>query len=471
MPALGMAQETGKLLAWFKQEGDVVAKGEPLMEIETDKVTVSIDATESGVLANIIATAGQDVPVGHAIALILAEGEKAPPREELLSALKAAAAPVPSAPASRSVAAVSRPVAARPAAQSAAPQPTPAYAPAGTVVVNASAIAMRIAAEHGVDLAQVRPSGGRISKEDVREYIRTRGAGGFVPQRSAGGKILASPKAKRIAQELGVDLALLRGSGPEGAVLAIDVTHTGPALPQVVYAAPPAYAAPAALQPAGPPLSSLWKVMAEHVTESWQDIPHFVLSREVDATNIMAARKTAQAKSEAKITFTDLLVKFCADALVQHPNVNATWHSRTIWPNERINVGLAVGVEDGLVVPVVADADKLSLQDVAVRRAELVQKANSKSLLPADIQGGTFTISNLGMYAIDSFTAIVNAPNAAILAVGRIVERVVPVDGQPAIRPMLALTLSCDHRVLDGLRGAQFLDTLASLIEAAEIKE
>ncbi|HRN50494.1 MAG TPA: dihydrolipoamide acetyltransferase family protein, partial [Anaerolineales bacterium] len=220
-----------------------------------------------------------------------------------------------------------------------------------------------------------------------------------------------------------------------------------------------------------PPLSSLWKVMAEHVTESWQDIPHFVLSREVDATNIMAARKTAQARSEAKITFTDLLVKFCARALAQHPNVNATWRSRTIWPNEHINVGLAVGVEDGLVVPVVADADKLSLQDVAVRRAELVQKANSKSLLPADIQGGTFTISNLGMYAIDSFTAIVNAPNAAILAVGRIVERVVPVDGQPAIRPMLALTLSCDHRVLDGLRGAQFLDTLASLIEAAEIKE
>ncbi|HRN50495.1 MAG TPA: E3 binding domain-containing protein, partial [Anaerolineales bacterium] len=244
MPALGMAQETGKLLAWFKQEGDVVAKGEPLMEIETDKVTVSIDATESGVLANIIATAGQDVPVGHAIALILAEGEAAPPREELLAALKAASAPAAAAAAApRPVAAAPRPVAARPATQPAVPQPTPAYAPAGVVVVNASAIAMRIAAEHGVDLAQVRPSGGRISKEDVREYIRTRGvapAGGFVPARSAGSKVLASPKAKRIAQEMGVDLALLRGSGPEGAVLAIDVTHTGhgaalaaPALPQV----------------------------------------------------------------------------------------------------------------------------------------------------------------------------------------------------------------------------------------------
>lgn len=466
MPALGMAQETGKLLAWFKKEGETVAKGEPLMEIETDKVTVSIDATESGVLANIVATAGQDIPVGHAIALILAEGEAAPPREELLAALKAAAAPAPSAPAAAARSAVARP-AGQPAARS---QPAPGFAPESTVVVNASPIAIRIAAEHGVDLAQVRPSGGRISKDDVREYMRTRGAapagGYFAPARSAGGKVLASPKAKRLAQELGVDLALLRGSGPEGAVLAIDVTHGGGAMPQATYAAP------ATQEPAGPPLSSLWKVMAEHVTESWQDIPHFVLSREVDASNMMAARKAAQAAAgETKITFTDLLVKYCAVALTRHPNVNATWRSRTIWPNEHINIGLAVGVEDGLVVPVVADADKLSLPEVAVRRAELVQKANSKSLLPADIQGGTFTISNLGMYAIDSFTAIVNAPNAAILAVGRIVERVVPVGGQPGIRPMLALTLSCDHRVLDGLRGAQFLDTLASLIEAAEIKE
>ncbi|UYN89321.1 MAG: 2-oxo acid dehydrogenase subunit E2 [Anaerolineales bacterium] len=463
MPALGMAQETGKLLAWFKQEGDTIAKGEPLMEIETDKVTVSIDATESGVLANIVASAGQDIPVGHAIALILAEGEQAPPREELLAALKAAAAPAASAPA-----AAPRPATAGRPAPAVRQQAAPAagYAPVGAVVVNASPIALRIAAEHGVDLAQVRPSGGRISKDDVREYLRTRGAGpagGFAPiVRGAGEKVLASPKAKRLAQEMGIDLALLRGSGPEGAVLAIDVLNGD--VP--VAAAQPAH------EPAGPPLSSLWKVMAEHVTESWQDIPHFVLSREVDATNMMAARKAAQAAAgETKITFTDLLVKYCAAALAQHPNVNATWRSRTIWPNEHINIGLAVGVEDGLVAPVVADADKLSLQDVALRRAELVQKANSRSLLPADIQGGTFTISNLGMYAIDSFTAIVNAPNAAILAVGRIVERVVPVDGQPAIRPMLALTLSCDHRVLDGLRGAQFLDTLAGLIEAAELKE
>jgi pyruvate dehydrogenase E2 component (dihydrolipoamide acetyltransferase) len=452
MPALGMAQETGKLLSWFKNEGQQVAKGEPLMEIETDKVTVSIEAPESGVLANVVATAGQDIPVGQAIALILAPGEKAPPRESMP---KATQQPAPAAPA---------PAAPRPAAASrpSTPSPqTPSYAPAiggRTVVVNASPIATRIAAENGIDLALVKPSGGRISKEDVREYMRTRQA----PARSNGGKpagsrVLSSPKAKRLAREFGVDLALLRGSGPGGAVLAIDVL--------------PLAGAPAAPQePAGPPLSNLWRVMAEHVTESWQDVPQFVLFREADATKLIAARQKAQAAAgETKITFTDLLVKLCAAAVEKHPNVNSSWRSRTIWPNEHINIGLAVGVEDGLVVPVVANADKLSLQEVAVRRAELVKKANSKGLLPADISGSTFTISNLGMYAIDSFTAIVNAPNAAILAVGRIVERVVPVDGQPAVRPMLALSLSCDHRVLDGLRGAQFLDTLAGLIEAAEL--
>jgi pyruvate dehydrogenase E2 component (dihydrolipoamide acetyltransferase) len=339
--------------------------------------------------------------------------------------------------------------------------PQPSYAPAAggrTVVVNASPIAMRIAAENDIDLALVKPSGGRISKEDVRAYMRTMQA----PVRSnggqrTGGRVLSSPKAKRLAREFGVDLAALRGSGPDGAVLAIDVL-------------PLASAVAAPQEPAGPPLSNLWRVMAEHVTESWQDVPQFVLFREADATKLIATRQKAQAAAgETKITFTDLLVKLCAAALEMHPNVNSTWRSRSIWPNEHINIGLAVGVEDGLVVPVVAEADKLSLQEVALRRAELVKKANSKALLPADISGSTFTISNLGMYAIDSFTAIVNAPNAGILAVGRIVERVVPVDDQPAVRPMLALSLSCDHRVLDGLRGAQFLDTLAGLIEAAEL--
>lgn len=445
MPALGMAQETGKLLAWFKTEGQQVAKGEPLMEIETDKVTVTIEATESGVLANVIATAGQDIPVGQAIALILAPGEKAPPR----GVLPAPAAKVPAAAALKAPAPVPQ-RAAQPAVARSASQPA-AFGDGRTVVVNASHVAVRMAAEQGIDLALVKPGGGRVTKEDVLDYIASSRIA------SNGGRVLASPKAKRIAKELGVDLHTLFGSGPQGAVLAIDV------LP---LAGSPATAAE---EQVGQKLSNLWRVMAEHVTQSWQDIPQFILFREVDATNLMAAREKAQKNNETKITFTDLLVKLVAHAIEQHPNVNASWGNRTIIAHENINVGLAVGVEDGLVVPVIHDSNKLKLSEIAAKRIELVKRANEKALQPVDIQGGTFTISNLGMFGIDSFTAIVNAPQAAILAVGRIVERVVPVGGQPAVRPMLGLTLSCDHRVLDGLRGAQFLDTLAKLVEASAI--
>lgn len=440
MPALGMAQETGKLLAWFKTEGQQVVKGEPLMEIETDKVTVSIEAPQSGVLANVVATAGQDVPVGQAIALILAPGEKAPPRVAMPAS--APKLPTPSAP----VAPARQPVA-QPAVVRSAPQ-TAAFIGGRTVVVNASHVAVRMASELGIDLALVKPAGGRVTKEDVLDYIAsTRTA-------SNGGHVLASPKAKRLAKEIGVDLHTLFGSGPQGAVLAIDVL--------------PLAGSPVSTdqEHVGQKLSNLWRVMADHVTQSWQDVPQFILFREVDASNLVAARDQAQKKSEAKITFTDLLVKLAAQAIEKHPNVNASWGNRTIIANESINVGLAVGVEDGLVVPVIQHSNKLNLSEIAVKRIELVKRANEKALQPADIQGGTFTISNLGMYGIDSFTAIVNAPQAAILAVGRIVERVVPVDGQPAVRPMLGLTLTCDHRVLDGLRGAQFLDTLAKLIEA-----
>jgi pyruvate dehydrogenase E2 component (dihydrolipoamide acetyltransferase) len=436
-----MAQETGRLLNWYKNEGQQVTKGEPLMEVETDKITVSLEAPESGVLANVIATVGQDVPVGQVIAHILAPGEKAPPRP-----VARVTAPIAATPTS----AVSQPQrAAQPVRSVAAPAPMPRTGQ--TVVVNASPIAARMAAENGVDLALIKPYGGRVSKDDVLAYLQSKPAAAPI----ASVRKLASPKAKRLAKELGVDLQTLFGSGPQGSVLAIDVLPVAKAGPS-----------PVAEEPAGLKLSNLWRVMAEHVTQSWTDVPQFFLMREVDATNLISAREKALDGSKTKITYTDLLVKLVAKALGEHPNVNATWRSNTIVLQSEINVGLAVGIEDGLVVPVVHNSDKLSLQDVAAKRIELVEKATSKSLKPQDIQGGTFTISNLGMYNIDGFSAIVNAPQAAILAVGRIAERVVPVDGKPVVRPMLALTLSCDHRVIDGLRGAQFLDALAKLIEA-----
>jgi pyruvate dehydrogenase E2 component (dihydrolipoamide acetyltransferase) len=265
--------------------------------------------------------------------------------------------------------------------------------------------------------------------------------------------VAASPKARRLAQERGVDIATLRGSGPGGAVVAADIpTHT-PALPRS----------------AGEGVSTVWRVMAERMTQSWTTVPHFYLVREVAASGLVELRgriaSIVQRRNGIRPTYTDLLVKIVAMALRDHPRVNASWTDGTIHCNDGINVGLASAIEEGLIVPVIHGADALSIGEIAARRKDIVERAGAGKLRPADISGGTFTLTNLGMYNVDAFNAIINTPQAAILAVGRIAERVVPVDGQPAVRPMLTLTLACDHRVVDGARSAQFLDDLANLIE------
>jgi pyruvate dehydrogenase E2 component (dihydrolipoamide acetyltransferase) len=369
MPALGMAQETGKVLRWLKAEGDQVEKGEALLEIETDKVTVEVESPASGLLAGISAAEGDDVPVGETIALVLGKGE---------SVAAAAAAPTPSVPA---------------------------------LAANAKS-------------AVAAPTGQRK-------------------------RALASPKARRIAAEQGIDIATIAGSGPGGVVVAADVEPTDePASPKAA------------------PTSTVWRVMAERTTASWQSVPHFYLRREVDTSRLETWRTAARARpGQERVSLTDLLVKLAAEALRRHPQVNSTWSDGTVASNGRVNIGVAVAVPDGLVVPVVHDADRLSLVETVARRVELVDAARAGNLRPDDVDGGTFTVSNLGMFGVDSFDAIVNAPQAAILAVGRTIERIVPVDGQPAVRPMMMLSVSFDHRVVDGARGAEFLDTLASLIE------
>jgi pyruvate dehydrogenase E2 component (dihydrolipoamide acetyltransferase) len=366
MPALGMAQETGKVLRWLKAEGDAVAKGEPLLEIETDKVTVELESPVDGVLAGIRAAEGADVPVGETIAFVLAAGESLlEPAAAVAAAAVAAVAPAAAAP-----------------------------APAGRAR---------------------RP--------------------------------LASPKARRLAAERGLDLGALMGSGPGGAVVASDVEGSGNG-------------------ERGADLPAVWRLMAERTTASWQSVPHFYLRREVDASRLESWRSVARAKpGQERVSHTDLLVKLVAEALRRHPRVNSSWRDGTVVPGERIGVGIAVAVDDGLVVPVIHDADRLTLAQTVARRLELVDAARSGRLRPDDVSGGTFTVSNLGMYGVDSFDAIVNAPQAAILAVGRILDRVAPVDGRPAVRPMLQLSVSFDHRVVDGARGAEFLETLASLVE------
>jgi len=222
---------------------------------------------------------------------------------------------------------------------------------------------------------------------------------------------------------------------------------------------------PGAASPAAPSVGTVWRIMVERMTASWTTAPHFYLVREVNVSRLVSWLERARTQTGARITYTDLLVKLVAATLAQHPGANASWKDGAIVGNAEVSIGLAVAIDDGLVVPVLHRADTLGLAELAARREDLVSRAQAGKLRPADIQGGGFTLSNLGMYGVDAFNAIVNPPQAAILAVGRIADRVVAVNGQPAVRPTMVLTLSCDHRVLDGARGARFLGALAELIE------
>ncbi|HXM55263.1 MAG TPA: dihydrolipoamide acetyltransferase family protein, partial [Candidatus Dormibacteraeota bacterium] len=263
---------------------------------------------------------------------------------------------------------------------------------------------------------------------------------------AAGRGPAASPLARRLAAEAGVPLDGVAGTGPGGAVKAADVRSAATASP-----------APA-------PASATWATMARRTTESWTTIPHFSLEREVDAGRLESWRAAAR-RTGAEVTITDLLVRLAAACLPRHPLVNGRWDGTRTVAAEGVHVGIAVAVEQGLVVPVVRDADGLSLAQVAERRRDLVERARSGRLRPDDLAGATFTISNLGMYAVDAFRAIVDRPQAAILAVGRVADRVVPVDGVPQVRRRVRLTLSCDHRAVDGARAAAFLTDLGDLIE------
>jgi pyruvate dehydrogenase E2 component (dihydrolipoamide acetyltransferase) len=435
MPALELAQDSGKVLQWLRAPGDTVRKGDPLLEIETDKATVEIEAPASGVLREVTARAGDVIPVGQTIALIFGVDE-------------AGAAP-----------------AARPGVPVGAPAaPAPAVATAAAPRV--SPLARKVAEQHGVDLAQVAQvatPGRRIEKADVLAFVERRAAAP-VANGPAARLAPASPKARRLAAERGLTVTDLRGSGPGGAVLAADVlaAATRPAATAPVHVAA---VAPAATPAGAPRVGTIWRVMVERMTQSWTTAPQFHLVREVNASRLVAWRKRAVERTGVRVTYTDLLVKLVAAAIAQHPGVNASWQDGGIVRQADVNIGLAVAIDDGLVVPVIHHADRLGLAELVAAREALVGRAQAGKLRPADITGGGFTISNLGMYGVDGFTAIVNPPQAAILAVGRIADRVVPVNGQPAVQPMMVLTLSCDHRALDGARGAQFLATLAELVE------
>jgi pyruvate dehydrogenase E2 component (dihydrolipoamide acetyltransferase) len=389
MPALEMAQETGKLVSWLKKEGEPVKKGEMLLEVETDKAVVEVEAATDGILAGITAAIGDVVPVGQTIAWLVKPGETPP-----------------SAPAAAS--ASGRKMDAAPAA------------PAAAAAVAAP--------------AQAGTGSGRVS-----------------------------PKARKIAQEHGVDLRQLTGTGPGGEILADDVLRAA----QSATSAPAAEGAPAA----NTKVSTAARLMAERTTQSWTTVPHFFLTRPVDAAPLNAAREkevpAVQKSHGVKVTHTDLLVAAVARALTRHPRMNASWVKGGAHTNAGVNVALAVAVEDAVVTAVIRNADRASLGDIAKRRQEIGERARSNKLQPSDITGATFTISNLGMCGIDAFTAIIVPPQAGILAVGAITDRVVAASGQPAVRPMVTMTLSSDHRVIDGAGAAAFLADVVKEIQAS----
>ena len=397
MPALEMAQETGKLVSWKKKAGDQVKKGEMLLEVETDKAVVEIEAAGDGVLGGVTAKEGDVVPVGQTIAWLLKPGEQPPTN-------------VAAAQSGRKMEAT--PAAATAAAAPAAPEP-------------------------------VSAAGARIS-----------------------------PKARRLAREHGVDIATLKGSGPGGEILAEDIMKSASAAP----AAPPAATArptsPPAAAPSGPPeaVSSIGRIMAERTTQSWTSVPHFFVTREVNAGALNTTRErlipVIEKSHGVKVTHTDLMVAAVARALHLHPRMNGSWANDKITLNADINIALAMAVENAVVTAVIRNADKIGLGEIGKRRKELAERARANRLQPADITGATFTISNLGMFNVDAFTAIIVPPQAGILAVGAITDRVVAVDGMIGVRPTVNLTLSSDHRVVDGARAAAFLnDVVLSLVE------
>ncbi len=433
MPQLGLTMTEGTVVRWLKAEGDPVAKGEAVLEIETDKVVAEVEAPREGVLGPILVAEGAVAPVGSPLAYVLSGGE-APPREGV------SGAKLPAADHERTI--------------SAHAERSDGVPRRGRMV--ASPRARRTAHELQVDLRQVEPSGpgGRIVEADVRWRAD------HLARRSPAA---ASPVAQRLAEELGVDIAAVEGTGRGGRITKEDVARTA------ATARPAAHPVEAVVEP----LEGIRRVVAERMVHSFTTAPHFYLSVEADAAAMLRMRsgliEKVEAATGARLTVTDILVKVCGHALSEFPQVNVAWaeHGGTggVQHLTDANVGIAVALDEGLVVPVIRLADRLSLAEIAEQRTDLVSRARNGELKLQDLEGGTFTLSNLGVFGIDQFQAIINSPQSAILAVGRVRERPIVRDGSVVARPTVHLTLSVDHRLLDGAQAARFLERVSQLVE------
>ena len=444
MPQMGYDMHEGKVVRWLKKEGEEVTRGEVIAEIETDKATVEYEAYTGGVMAKIVAEEGIAIPVGGLIAVMTAPGEAIP--EAILTDAAIALAADSPAPAATAVQALEGPISA-------------AVAPADTKEVRASPLARRLAKERGFDLATITGTGpgGRITEADIPEQGAAVAPAALA---SSNGYIKASPLAQRLARERGIDLATLTGTGPGGRVIEADVPeHAVPAAAESV--------APATLVSENVELSRMRQAIARVTSDSKRDAPHFYVALDVDMTKAMSFRRDLndELDAENRVSVNDLIVKASAIAIGRHPKFNSFFRDDHLQMNAAINVGIAIALESGLIVPGVNGCESKSLVEIAAASRDLVSRANSGTLRNDEYSGTTFSVSNLGAFDIESFTAIIFPPHAAILAVGTVKEQPVVRDGELAIAQIMKATLSTDHRVADGAEAAQFLVEIKKLLQ------
>lgn len=434
MPKFDMDQEKATIISWSKKEGDLVTFEESVLTVETEKVAIDVPSPASGILAGILFKDGEEVPVTKVIAYILKEGETLAdlPKMDL-----------PKPPSKPEAAPVSQPVA--------VPQ---------AISVSATPIAIRMAKEEGVDISKVQASGVRITREDVERFIADKKKVGRVT-------VAATPAARRVARENGVALEAVSGSGPRGRVQSTDVLAA--AKPRVT---PLSTAQVNGRESEIIPLTNIRRTIAERMQKSFNESPHIALTVEVDMTEAENARKRFNVQAEKlkqpRITVTALMIKVVAWALIRNPYINASFNGDSISLWKDVNIGVATAAPQGLVVPVLKGADHLGVSEINIRLVELAERARENKLKLEDVQGGTFTISNLGMFGIRQFRAVINPPESAILAVGSVVRTPIVVDEQDhvEVRPMMSLTISADHRVIDGIVAARFLSDLVIGLES-----
>lgn len=422
MPKMEMTQESATVVEWLKKEGDHVEKGEPILTVETDKITVDIESPATGTLAGIRVKPGDIVPVTTVVAYILDPGEVLPEGES-----------------------------------TGRPDYEKVVEPHKSPRVQATPVAKKLAQEAGIELEDVRGSGpgGRITKSDVEMYLSARSS-------KPGHKVAATPAARKAARDLGVDISSLRGSGPGGRIQKKDVEEFAMATTQGVPSS--------AVEEMVIPLTGMRKAIAERMLQSYLSAPHITFTVSVDMLELLRTREQMEEEIRAigdeRISITALLVKAVAWALVRHPLVNSTLRDDGIHVLPFVNIGVAVALENGLIVPVIKDADAKKVSEIATELDDLTSKAKSGSLTASDVSGATFTISNLGPFGIEEFTAIINPPQSGILAVGAVHKVVVAGPGdEPVVRPVMKMTLSVDHRVLDGAQATMFLMDVKKALE------